>query len=299
MSSSPTFYVHGSSPSEQSRLSDLNTLINEACLREMGLRGDERIVDFGCGLMQFSRDMARVVRVRGGSRGGAVVGIERDEAQRAEALRQAEVSGERDLVDLRAGDAGDPPLRDEEWGTFDLAHARFLLEHVPSPLAIVRQMVRAVKPGGRLVLLDDDHATLRLAPECPGFNALWRAYIETYLKAGNDPFVGRNLVPLLYRAGARPVRNTFLFFGSCVGNATWPVITGNMLRILEGAREAIVSRGGLSGQAVESALGAFREWTARPDAAVWYAINWAEGRRPEESQPCATTSVSPPVGCSI
>lgn len=295
MSSTQPFYVHGTSSAEQSRLSDLNMLINDACLHELALCGDERIIDFGCGLMQLSRAMARAVR---GCGRGVVVGIERDAAQRAEGLRQAESAGERDLVDLRAGDATDPPLTSEEWGTFDLAHARFLLEHVSQPLAIVRQMVRAVRPGGRIVLLDDDHATLRLAPECPGFNALWRAYIETYLKAGNDPFVGRNLVPLLHRAGARPVRNTFLFFGSCAGNPTWPLITGNMLRILEGAREAIIALGGLSEQVLGRSLTGFREWCARPDAAVWYAINWAEGRRPEEPQPRSSTPVSPPVGCS-
>ena len=36
------------------------------------------------------------------------------------------------------------------------------------PLAVVRQMVRAVKPGGRVVLADDDHDLLRLWPEPPG-----------------------------------------------------------------------------------------------------------------------------------
>ena len=42
---------------------------------------------------------------------------------------------------------GSSPSTDE-WGTFDLVHARFLLEHVSDPLAVVRSMARAVRPGG-------------------------------------------------------------------------------------------------------------------------------------------------------
>ena len=72
-----------------------------------------------------------------------------------------------DLVELREGDVYSLPLRDDEWGSFDVVHTRFLLEHVPDPQAVVDEMVRAVRPGGRVALLDDDHELLRLAPEVP------------------------------------------------------------------------------------------------------------------------------------
>ena len=72
-------------------------------------------------------------------------------------------------MDLRSGDALALPLRTEEWGDFDVAHARFVLEHVRDPLGVVRSMVRAVKFGGRIVLEDDDHEVIRLWPEPPGF----------------------------------------------------------------------------------------------------------------------------------
>ena len=31
----------------------------------------------------------------------------------------------------------------------------------------------------------------------------------------------------------------------------------------------------------DAAIAAFRAWSTRPDAALWYAINWAEGVKPE------------------
>lgn len=77
------------------------------------------------GLGQFTRDMARTVGPH-----GRVVGVDRSAEQLAEAARQAREAGKDRLVEFRLGDAIDLPLRDQEWGTFDLAHARFLLEHV-------------------------------------------------------------------------------------------------------------------------------------------------------------------------
>jgi SAM-dependent methyltransferase len=208
-----------------------------------------------------------------------VVGIERDPDQLAEAIRQAQQAGEANLVDLRQGDALALPLGDDEWGTFDLAHTRFLLEHVTDPLGVVRGMVAAVRPGGRIVLADDDHDILRLWPEPPGFMPLWQTYIRSYDRLGNDPFVGRRLVSLLHAAGAAPVRNNWLFFGSCAGSPTFPDITQNLQKILHGARSIILSTAQIEDAAFDHGLDALKEWCNRPDAACWFAMCWAEARR--------------------
>src|SRR5262245_21198511 len=99
-------YIHGSAPDEQRRLSLLNDILNDACLRELGLRGGERILDIGSGLGQFTRAMARIAGT-----GGRVVGIEQNRAQLAEARRLATVDGEEELAELREGDALALPLR--------------------------------------------------------------------------------------------------------------------------------------------------------------------------------------------
>lgn len=265
-------YLHGTSPTEQERLSLLNRLINDAAMRELSLRGGERIVDFGCGLGQLSRQMARAA-------GGRVLAIERSPEQLAEADRLAAVAKEEHLLELRQGDVGDPPLRPEEWGRFDLAHARFVLEHVPDPLAVVRQMVRAVRPGGRIVLQDDDHEVLRCYPEPPGFMPLWRAYERTYDRLGCDPYVGRRLASLLHQAGAAPRRCTFVFFGGCAGDPGFPGLVRNMAGLLAGARERIVGGGLLGDAEFDQGLSGLSAWATRPDAAFWYGIFWAEGVR--------------------
>jgi SAM-dependent methyltransferase len=239
--------------------------MNDAALRELSLRGGERIVDFGCGLGQLSLAMARVAGVK-------LVGIERSAEQLAGAPRDP-------LLDLRQGDVLDPPLRAEEWGSFDVAHARFVLEHVHDPLAVVRHMVRAVRPGGRIVLQDDDHDVFRAWPEPPGFAALWRAFQRSYDRLRCDPFIGRRLVSLLHEAGAAPVRNTWIFFGASAGMPLWHGFVDNIASQLTGARDGMVAAGFIGRAEADAALDAFRSWASRPDAAFWYAVCWAEGVR--------------------
>lgn len=265
-------YLHGTSPAEQGRLSLMNRLVNEAAVRELALEGRESLVDFGCGLAQLTRSFARATK-------GRVVGIERSPEQLVEARRLAAADGEEKLVELRQGDAATPPLESDEWGAFDVAHGRFVLEHVQRPLDVVRQMVRAVRQGGRVVLQDDDHDILRLSPEPLGFSPLWAAYVRTYDRLGCDPFVGRKLVSLLHETGAQPVRSNWLRFGACAGESTFADVVANTVGIFLGARAQIVGGGLLEGDSFDRALDGLRAWAQRPDAAFWYAICWAEGTR--------------------
>jgi len=266
-------YIHGTDPEEQKRLTLLNTiLLNEKSLNELHLKEGEKILDVGSGLGQLSRAMAKAVKTK-------ALGIERSEEQIAEALSQARKAGEENLVEFRQGDATNLPLRNEEWNSFDVVHTRFLLEHVPEPLTIVKQMVKAAKPGGRIILSDDDHDVLRLYPEPPGLTVLWNLYQRTYDRLGNDPIIGRRLVQLLHQAGAKPVRNTWVFFGSCAGDEHWNVFVENHIGVIVGAKSLIVNGGMMEEQMFDEAINEIRKWKQRPDAAIWFAMAWAEGRK--------------------
>ncbi len=273
--SSESSYIHGTHAEEQARLSLMNRIMNPRCLAQIGLLGGERVLDVASGLGQLTRAM----RLAAGPEGYAL-GIERDAAQLALAHALATADGQAGAVEFRQGDATNLPLAPAEWGSFDLVHTRFLLEHLPDPLPVVARMAQAARPGGRVFLADDDHEMLFGCPEPPGLMPVWRAYCRTYDRLGNDPYIGRRLVGLLHEAGLHDLRNGFIFFGGCHGQPEFAPLCQNLRDILLGAREPILQTYAFTNSYFDQALRDFDRWAATPGAALWYPICFAEGTRP-------------------
>lgn len=90
---------------------------------------------------------------------------------------------------------------------------------------------------------------------------------------------------MLYTAGAEPVRNDMLFFGNCAGNPAFDALVANFVGLVEGAPDEILAASSLAAEDLERGLADTKRWSRLPDAAMWYATCWAEGRRSEEDPP--------------
>jgi SAM-dependent methyltransferase len=269
-------YIHGTHEEEQDRLFNLNRLLNDRCLEKIRLVGDESVLDIGCGLGVFTRMLARRVG------DGQVVGVERSIQQLQKATLLAERDDELSLVDFREGSAYNLPLREDEWANFDLVFIRFLLEHLSTPLQALVEAKRSLKPGGKIILIDDDHANFRITPHTKGFEILWNLYCKVYEKLGNDPFIGRNLVTLLHQSGFHSFKIDFVLFGAAASEPDFQHYANNLMGILVGAKEEIMDIGHLNSQDFEQHLSEIVNWSTREDAALWYAANWAEARSPAQ-----------------
>lgn len=267
-------YIHGSKPEEQKRLSVMNELMNSRCLALMDLKSGERVIDIGSGLGQYTLEMARRVGAQ-----GFCLGIERDAHQLEGANRN--LAGNKDIqwVEFRKGEVEQLPLSEKELNSFDVGHARFVFEHLPKPEVALRELVRAIRPGGRVVAEDDDHASLILYPEPPGFSALWNAYMRSYDRLGNDPYIGRRLVSLMYEAGLRNIRNDVVFFGDCAGTPTFAHFVNNLIGVIESARQTMLTCNLIDERTMNEAFSQLRTWAALPYAAMWYEIYWASGTK--------------------
>lgn len=261
-------------PREQDRLTSFHRVMNESSLREMQLAGNERVLDVGVGTGQLARALAHRV-----SPLGMVIAVDRDPEQLAAALRMARQDGECGLVDFRLGESAALPLTAHEHGSFDIVHSRFALEHSTQPQRVVSEMVRAARNGGRIILQDVDHSLLRLSREPEGFGALWQAYVRAFSASQCNPFVARDLVHLMVRAGARPTRTTIIAYSACSGAPDyWPVVE-YLLGMIEGAKDRIVASNLMSGMSIDRAISNLRSWACRPDAALWFPTTWVEGVR--------------------
>ncbi|HQQ96363.1 MAG TPA: methyltransferase domain-containing protein [Cyclobacteriaceae bacterium] len=265
-------YIHGTDPTEQARLSKLNELINARCIALMPVKAGDKILDIGSGLGQFTHQLAQLT-----GPSGTCLGIERDLNQLAVA---GQLSKKCPWLEFRLANAESLELHEEEWGLFDGAHARFILEHVQQPNKIIQSMFRAVRPGGWAVVADDDHPGLVLFPEPAGFQSLWKAYMQSYERLGNDPNIGRKLVTMLYHEGFRQIRNDVVFFGDSAGTKTFKSLALNLIGIITGARGVMIRERLIAEAEFDASISYLRVWSGLPDAAMWYTINWAIGFRP-------------------
>lgn len=94
---------------------------------------------------------------------------------------------------------------------FDLVHARLVLVHVPDPVRALRSMIRALRPGGRILVEDLDAALQPLlcpeehGPEHQLANRLRQALLTLLAERGADLAYGRRLPRLLREAGLRGI----------------------------------------------------------------------------------------------
>ncbi len=90
---------------------------------------------------------------------------------------------------------------------FDLIHARLLLEHLPQRDDVLTGLVRALAPGGWLVLEDFDWSTATVVdPPSPLLVRVADACRAAFGRHGYDPEYGRRLPRALRSAGLVDVR---------------------------------------------------------------------------------------------
>jgi SAM-dependent methyltransferase len=81
----------------------------------------------------------------------------------------------------------------------------FVLEHLSSPVQVLRRLGSFLRPGGTLTAIEGDHEPCVWWPHSDCSRAVWNAMIESQRRLGHDPCIGRQLQPLLEQAGLQEV----------------------------------------------------------------------------------------------
>lgn len=192
-------YTLGSSEAESVRLrrqADELAPASRTLLDGAGLRPGQSALDLGCGPRGVLALLADRV-----SPGGRVVGVDADPAHVAMAAAFAAERG-LDGVEVMAGDARGTGLPS---ASFDLVHTRTLLVNVPDPVAVVAEMVRLARPGGRVVSLEPDCEYDLCHPPHPAVTRIREIFPVAFARNGADPHIGRRVPELFRRAGLTDV----------------------------------------------------------------------------------------------
>jgi len=154
-------------------------------LAGLRLTGGENVLDLGCGL---GDDMFEIVRLVGTQ--GRAVGVDVSENMVVEARRRAaqqRLNAEFEVGDsqaLRFGDA-----------TFDACRTERMLMHVPDAERAFAEMVRVIRPHGRLSVFDFDWETQFVdSPYQETTRRITRSFCDSF----KNGWIGRRL-PRLFK----------------------------------------------------------------------------------------------------
>jgi len=149
--------------------------------RGYGLSGPIRILDVGCGTGEITARLAELYPE------ATLLGIDLIEPHLETARRRCAAYGAR--VSFRSADAFALPFGDDE---LDLVVCRHVLQAVPRPSDAIAEMVRVLRPGGRLHLLVEDYGMIHMHPTRLDVDRFWAEGPAAYGAAtGVDLHIGR------------------------------------------------------------------------------------------------------------
>jgi SAM-dependent methyltransferase len=116
---------------------------NEVLRRSYGIRPGDQVLDIGCGAGQTTREAARMARA------GAALGVDVSASAIERARRLTDAAGLSN-VSFEQADAATHPFPPEG---FHVAISRFGTMFFADPVAAFANIRRALRPGGRLVMM--------------------------------------------------------------------------------------------------------------------------------------------------
>ncbi|MHB1424116.1 MAG: methyltransferase domain-containing protein [Gemmataceae bacterium] len=161
-------------------------------LELLAVQPGQHILDVGCGLGDVTRTLGGLVGPQ-----GRVVGIDLSERLIAEARQRCDKTAL--PVEFRAGNAEQLDWPD---GAFDASRADRVLMFMDHPHQAVREMVRVIKPGGRIVLGEFDVETVIV--DSP-YRALTRKLLNFWCDTIPNGWIGRQLPALFQDLGLQAV----------------------------------------------------------------------------------------------
>jgi ubiquinone/menaquinone biosynthesis C-methylase UbiE len=89
--------------------------------------------------------------------------------------------------------------------SYDGAFLCWILEHIPKPERVLREVHKMIRPGGRVYVTEVMNHAFFLDPYSPSVWKYWMAFNDFQFDMGGDPFVGAKLGGLLNSCGFQNV----------------------------------------------------------------------------------------------
>ncbi|MEW6571928.1 MAG: methyltransferase domain-containing protein [Nitrospirota bacterium] len=188
-------YVHGYDSKENRRLQDQANTLVELLHSDTSYQAGSRVLEAGCGVGAQTVTLAR------NSPNASFISIDISEDSITEAKRTLESEGISN-VQFQQADIFNLNFEPE---SFDHVFVCHVLEHLSQPdnaLAILKNLI---KVGGTITVIEGDHGSAYFYPYSEAAHKAIRCQVELQRRAGGNAMIGRQLYPLLRKAGFNPI----------------------------------------------------------------------------------------------
>jgi SAM-dependent methyltransferase len=189
-------YVHGYNPRESVRLQDQAATLVDLLHADTAFPAGSCVLEAGCGVGAQTVTLAR------SSPGAAITAVDISASSLSEARRAVDAAGLTN-VQFRQADIFNLPFEPE---AFDHIFVCFVLEHLPDPAAVLSILKGFLKQNGTITVIEGDHGSAYFYPDSVAAHQAIRCQVELQRRSGGNALIGRELYPLLVRAGFDQIR---------------------------------------------------------------------------------------------
>lgn len=184
-------YIHGYDAREGARLQAQAWSVLDLLHHDTRFAPGARVLEVGCGTGAQTITLAR------NNPDAHIVAFDRSATSLAQA-RDRVASARLSNVQFHLADLFELPF---EQHSFDNVFVCFVLEHLEDPERALSVLHSLLAPGGAITVFEGDHGSAYFHPRSTHADAAIACQVDLQRRAGGNAMIGRQLYPLLTRAG--------------------------------------------------------------------------------------------------
>ena len=184
-------YVHGYDQRENIRLQDQASTLVQLLHADTAFPAGSRVLEAGCGVGAQTVTLAR------SSPDAVITAMDISKTSVAEARKNVAAAGFTNVAFLQ-GDIFHLPFEGE---SFQHIFVCFVLEHLAEPVDALIRLKGLLEPGGTITVIEGDHGSAYFFPDSECARKAIQCQIELQAASGGNALIGRELYPLLDKAG--------------------------------------------------------------------------------------------------
>ncbi len=228
-------YVHGYDGKENERLSDQANTLVELLHSDTFYPAGSTVLEAGCGVG------AQTVTLAAKSPEALFTSIDISQESIDEARIRCSTLGYKNVKFMQA-DIFKLPFTAE---SFDNVFVCFVLEHLKNPVEVLMILKCLIKPGGTITVIEGDHGSAYFYPDSVNAHKAIACQVELQKRAGGNAMIGRELYPLLVKAGFNDVcvSPRMVYVDSSSPGLVEGFTKKTFTAMIEGVREKALSEG--------------------------------------------------------